>query len=50
MIQAIQTQKKTQQWIKENGQFIPHPYTWLNQGRWQDEVEQSRWDMIEGDF
>lgn len=21
-------------------QFIPHPATWLNQGRWEDEVEQ----------
>lgn len=50
MIQAIDIQKKSQQWIKENGQFIPNPYTWLNQGRWQDEITQSRWDMIEGEF
>lgn len=47
MLQAIDTQKVTDQWTKDNGQFIPHPYTWLNQGRWDDEVKQSRWDKID---
>lgn len=27
------------QWLKDNGQFIPHPLTFLNQGRWMDEYE-----------
>lgn len=27
------------QWQKDNGQFIPHPSTFLNQERWKDEVE-----------
>lgn len=36
---AIESQKKSKQWIKDGGQFIPHPTTWLNQGRWDDEVE-----------
>lgn len=39
MISAVQEQKQTEQWQKEGGSFIPHPYTWLNQGRWEDEVE-----------
>ena len=26
------------QWQKQNGQFIPHPTTWLNQGRWDDDI------------
>ena len=47
MLKAIDTQKVTEQWTKDNGKFIPHPYTWLNQGRWDDEVEQSRWDKID---
>ena len=47
MLQAINTQKVTEQWTKDDGKFIPHPYTWLNQGRWDDEVEQSRWDKID---
>ena len=38
MINAINTQKTTEQWLKENGRFIPHPYTWLNRGGWDDEV------------
>lgn len=25
-------------WIKDGGQFIPHPSTWLNGKRWEDEV------------
>ena len=27
------------QWQKQNGQFIPHPTTWLNQERWEDDIE-----------
>lgn len=27
------------QWIKDSGQFIPHPATYLNQRRWEDERE-----------
>jgi hypothetical protein len=26
----------------EDRQFIPHPATWLNQGRWDDEAPPSR--------
>ena len=39
ILSAIEAQKKSEQWTKDNGQFIPHPATWLNQGRWQDELE-----------
>jgi uncharacterized protein YdaU (DUF1376 family) len=35
---SLDQQKKTEQWTKDGGQFIPAPATWLNQGRWQDEV------------
>lgn len=38
LIAAIETQKLSEQWQKSNGQFIPNPATWLNQGRWEDEV------------
>ena len=41
MLQAIEEQKKSNDWQKDNGQFIPYPYTWLNQGRWKDEVEEN---------
>ena len=35
---AIEKQKKSAQWTKNDGQFIPHPTTWLNGKRWEDEV------------
>lgn len=38
MLDAIDAQLKTEQWQREGGQFIPHPSTWLNEGRWQDET------------
>ncbi len=38
IMQAVAEQKKSADWIKDNGQFIPYPSTWLNQGRWSDEV------------
>jgi len=39
IITAVQNQKKSEQWLREKGQFIPHPATWLNQERWDDEIE-----------
>lgn len=37
IICAVEKQKEWEDWKKENGQYIPHPATWLNQGRWDDE-------------
>jgi hypothetical protein len=37
MLNAIEKQKRSNQWVKDNGQFIPLPATWLNQERWTDE-------------
>lgn len=39
LVAAVEAQKASSQWTKDNGQFIPNPATWLNQGRWEDEVE-----------
>jgi len=36
---AITVQKTSAQWTKDNGEFIPHPSTWLNQRRWEDKVQ-----------
>ena len=38
MIAAIGKWKMTDQWNEAGGQFIPHPATWLNQRRWEDEL------------
>ena len=39
MIGAIEERRKTEQWQKDSGQFIPNPATWLNQRRWEDDLE-----------
>jgi len=38
ILAAIESQKQSDQWQKENGRFIPMPATWLNQGRWDDKL------------
>jgi hypothetical protein len=38
VLEAVEKQKNSEQWSKDNGQFIPHPTTWLNGKRWEDEV------------
>lgn len=38
MISAVKVWKNSQQWTKDNGQFIPMPATWLNGHRWEDEA------------
>lgn len=39
MLAAIERGKVSKQWNKDNGQYIPNPSTWLNQKRWEDELE-----------
>lgn len=38
ILAAVEAQKKSPQWLKDNGEYIPHPTTWLNQHRWEDET------------
>ena len=38
ILNAIEKQKNSEKWLKDNGQFIPHPATWLNGGCWDDEI------------
>jgi len=35
----VEAQKRSRQWVESDGKYIPHPATWLNQGRWDDEVD-----------
>ena len=54
MLEAIERQKQTMAWRKNNGQFIPHPATWLNNRQWEDAIrpdsgERSVWDEFIGD-
>jgi len=36
---SLERHKKSTGWMKDQGRFIPHPTTWINQKRWEDEVE-----------
>lgn len=38
ILAGIEKQKQSAQWTKDGGQFIPHPATWLNGCRWEDET------------
>lgn len=44
MIKAIEEQKRSLEWKRDNGQYIPNPSTWLNQGRWDDELRRDPTD------
>lgn len=46
LIKIIENHKNQDQWQKDDGKFIPHPSTWLNQKRWEDEIQSSAnvWD------
>lgn len=46
LLDAIERQKKSKDWLKDGGQYIPYPSTWLNNGAWEDEAEpaQGKWE------
>jgi hypothetical protein len=37
VLKALDWQTRQSAWTKDNGQFIPHPATWLNRQGWEDE-------------
>ncbi|HOG17671.1 MAG TPA: replication protein [Syntrophales bacterium] len=37
MMAAIERAKTSEEWLKDGGQFIPYPATWLNARGWEDE-------------
>ncbi len=39
ILAAIENQKRSEQWQKDNGKYIPNPATWINQKRWEDECQ-----------
>lgn len=41
ILAALEKQKRSPQWTKDGGTYIPHPTTWLNNRRWEAEDAQS---------
>jgi len=48
MLAALRTQRDSPQWLKDDGEFIPHAATWLNGRRWEDFVEVVMADKFAG--
>lgn len=42
IMSAVAVQSKSDQWRKDDGKFIPHPSTWLNQKRWLDQIPMAK--------
>lgn len=40
IMRAVDAQKRSEQWRRENGRYIPNPATWLNGGQWENETEE----------
>ena len=41
MAEAVKAQSTWPDWQRDNGKYIPHPSTWINQARWDDEPPQA---------
>jgi hypothetical protein len=39
MLTVIARERKSEQWQKEKGRFIPHPVKWLTQRRWESQTD-----------
>ena len=42
LLDALDAQKRTEQWAKDGGQFVPYASTWIRQRRWMDETGTAR--------
>tara|TARA_B110000858_G_C17665979_1_gene409574 strand:+ start:298 stop:915 length:618 start_codon:yes stop_codon:yes gene_type:complete len=42
VLKSLSLFKVSDEWKKDNGKYIPHPSTWLNQRRWEDDVKPNR--------
>lgn len=43
---ALEKQKATEQWRRDDGKYIPHASTWLNGRRWEDEIGLTSTDPV----
>ena len=42
MLSSIERWKRSKEWLKDGGQYIPYPSTWLNAKGWEDELPVTR--------
>lgn len=39
LLTSLEKQKRSADWQKDGGQYVPYPATWLNGARWEDEID-----------
>jgi hypothetical protein len=39
LVESVEAHKRSDDWKKDDGRFIPHPSTYLRQGRYDDEIK-----------
>lgn len=49
ILESLNKFKKTKEWNKDNGQYIPMPTTWLNGRRWEDDLSSEPIEETEAD-
>ncbi len=47
ILESLKNARRSEQWQRDDGRYIPHPATWLNQERWADEHEVNLADALE---
>lgn len=48
ILSKLEVAKKSLEWTKDGGQFIPHPATWLNRKGWEDEFDLLNTSVLPG--
>lgn len=51
ILAALERKKQSDDWLREDGRFIPYPATWLNAQGWEDEdarppTPHKRWEIV----
>lgn len=46
IVAAVETQKRSNDWIKEDGKWIPHAFRWLKKRRWEDVLQSGHADGL----
>lgn len=47
IMRAVDAQKRSEQWRRDNGRYIPNPATWLNGGQWDNDIEEVTGDAAD---
>lgn len=48
ILKGLSVAKASEGWVKDGGRFVPHPATWLNGKRWEDEAVSGEAPALDG--